>query len=99
MTEIRSNMPTWEEDCITWRGHVLTGKWAHWCYDWDGLPIDETCGEFPCCCYAYRALPRKLKKWAALGYPKRRNERHLRRRIFRAHPAKFRQHLASQKLI
>lgn len=41
----------WEIDCLTWRGEVLTGEFSHWCYDWDGLPIDETCGEWPCACY------------------------------------------------
>lgn len=42
----------WEEDCMHYWGKVLTGKYAHWCYDWDGLPVDETCEEFKaCCCY------------------------------------------------
>ena len=40
---------TFEEDCLKWRGKVLTGKKAHWCNDWDGLPIDETCDEFQSC--------------------------------------------------
>jgi len=40
----------WEEDCVHWRGRVLTGKYRHWCHDWDGLPIDETCDEWPCLC-------------------------------------------------
>jgi hypothetical protein len=39
-----------EEECIKFYGKVLTGKFAHWCYEWDGLPIDETCEEFKCCC-------------------------------------------------
>ena len=29
---------------------VLTGKYRHWCDDWDGLPIDETTPEWPCVC-------------------------------------------------
>lgn len=30
----------------------LTGKYKHYCLDWDGLPVDETCPEFECCtCY------------------------------------------------
>lgn len=42
----------WEADCLRWRGRVLTGKHAHWCQDWDFLPIDETCpNEWPCACY------------------------------------------------
>lgn len=42
----------WEIDCIYWLGRVLNGKYAHWCHDWDDLPIDETCTEFTGChCY------------------------------------------------
>jgi hypothetical protein len=42
----------WTEDCLRWRGKVLTGKHAHWCPDWDYLPIDETTPEWPCPCSA-----------------------------------------------
>ena len=40
----------WHADCLKWRGKVLTGKFRHWCEDWDGLPIDETTPEWPCVC-------------------------------------------------
>ena len=40
----------WIADCRHWRGRVLTGLYAHWCFDWDGLPIDETTPEWPCTC-------------------------------------------------
>jgi hypothetical protein len=40
----------WKQDCKHWRNRVLTGRYAHWCMDWDGLPIDETCPEWPCIC-------------------------------------------------
>lgn len=39
----------WIEDCMKWRGKVLKGEKAHWCYEWDGLPIDETTPEFESC--------------------------------------------------
>lgn len=40
----------WIDDCQRWRGRVLTGKYAHWCFDWDGLPVDETTqDEWECC--------------------------------------------------
>lgn len=40
----------WKEDCMHFHGRVLTGKDGHWCHDWDGLPIDETCvNEYACC--------------------------------------------------
>jgi hypothetical protein len=49
--------PDWIADCMKYRGVVLTGVYSHWCPDWDGLPIDETCGtpdhrmgEWPCAC-------------------------------------------------
>ena len=42
--------PAFVEACLHLRGRVLRGKYAHWCIDWDDLPIDETCPEWPCCC-------------------------------------------------
>lgn len=42
--------PEWEEDCLKWRGKVLTGRYSHWCFEFDGLPMDETCErEWDCC--------------------------------------------------
>lgn len=41
----------WDGACQHWRGRVLTGKYAHWCEAWDGLPVDETTREWPCECY------------------------------------------------
>lgn len=47
-----------EADCIKWRGQLLTGRYAHWCWDWDGLPVDETCDEFSACnCFAEKVIP------------------------------------------
>lgn len=40
----------WKSDCLKWRKVILTGKYSHWCYAWDFLPIDETCPEWPCEC-------------------------------------------------
>lgn len=42
----------WRENCIKERGKVLTGKYCHWCMEWDELPIDETTPEWPCGCLA-----------------------------------------------
>ena len=39
----------WKEDCIHHHGVVLTGKYAHWCPDFDYLAIDETVDEFKYC--------------------------------------------------
>lgn len=39
----------WKEDCMRWRGRVLTGEKSHWCFDWDFLPVDETTSEIDCC--------------------------------------------------
>jgi hypothetical protein len=42
--------PVWAEDCNRWRGELLTGRFSHWCSDWDYLPVDETTYmEFDCC--------------------------------------------------
>lgn len=40
----------WVQDCRTYRDRVLTGQYAHWCPHWHGLPMDETCPEWPCAC-------------------------------------------------
>jgi len=45
-------MTDWEKDCLHWHGRVLTGKYGHWCYEWDSLPVDETTNEWPCGCQA-----------------------------------------------
>lgn len=45
-------------DCLHWRGRVLTGAHAHWCDDYDGLPVDETTPEWPCSCY--KELPMRF---------------------------------------
>lgn len=42
-------MTEWEEDCKRWRGKTLVGRYAHWCMEWDALPVDETTFEFDCC--------------------------------------------------
>jgi len=39
----------WEEDCMHFWGKVLVGEKKHWCHEFDGLPIDETCTEFEFC--------------------------------------------------
>lgn len=31
----------------------LSGKLKHYCYDWDGMAIDETCAEFSVCSCAW----------------------------------------------
>jgi hypothetical protein len=52
MTMQKNAEQEWIADCLHWRGKVLTGRFAHWCDDWDGLPIDETTPEWPCACAA-----------------------------------------------
>jgi len=39
----------WGNDCMRWWGYILTGQKAHWCPDWDYLPIDETLNEINAC--------------------------------------------------
>lgn len=40
----------WERDCLRWCGRVLVGEHGHYCPDYDELPVDETCAEWPCPC-------------------------------------------------
>jgi hypothetical protein len=51
------NSTQWTEDCFRWRGQLLTGVLAHWCWDWDGLPVDETCIEATLCCTCFEVQP------------------------------------------
>lgn len=39
----------WVQECLRWRGVILRGFAAHYCHEWDGLPVDETTSEFECC--------------------------------------------------
>lgn len=48
----------WIDDCARWRGRTLKGDYAHWCPDWDYLPIDETCSEWPCPCSMSNGITR-----------------------------------------
>jgi hypothetical protein len=44
--------PTFDEECLAMYGELLTGGHKHFCWEWDGLPIDDTMDEFECClCY------------------------------------------------
>ncbi len=43
---------SWKAESFRWRGRILEGEAAHWCADWDYLPIDEICPEWPCACAA-----------------------------------------------
>jgi hypothetical protein len=47
--EMKSLKEEWKEDCIHHHDRVLTGKYAHWCPEFDYLPIDETIDEFEYC--------------------------------------------------
>ena len=42
-------MTEFEEDCLQIHGKVLTGEKAHYCPEFDYLPIDETSHEFQYC--------------------------------------------------
>lgn len=51
MSEVqRLSSDDWKQDCLKYRGKVLTGEYGHWCMEWDQLPVDETCPEWPCGC-------------------------------------------------
>ena len=53
----------WAEDCRYWRGKVLTGEKAHWCPEWDDLPVDETCREFKACnCFDERPIKGRIER-------------------------------------
>lgn len=49
--EEESPSDAWVRDCMRLRGRRLDGKQGHYCLDWDELPVDETCAEWPCTCF------------------------------------------------
>lgn len=52
IVNVMATQPEFDDDCLKWWGRVLRGAYAHWCAEWDDLPIDEHCNEFFCCsCY------------------------------------------------
>lgn len=51
------------EDKLEQIFNSLTGKYKHYCCEWDLLPIDETCEEFEAClCYPEVIRVRYLKR-------------------------------------
>ena len=42
-------MTEFELDWASWYKELPIGKYAHWCNDWDGLPIDSSFEEFQSC--------------------------------------------------
>ena len=42
-------MTEFEEDCIHHYGKILTGKYRHYCPEFDFLSIDDTCFEYEFC--------------------------------------------------
>lgn len=58
----------WRRDSLHWRGEVLTGKYSHYCNDWDGLPMDETCMEWPCGCDTWAETPEAVARRRAFGF-------------------------------
>ena len=40
---------TFDQDSESFHGRVLSGKYKHYCNEFDGLPIDEPCIEFAYC--------------------------------------------------
>ena len=49
----------WRDVCLREMGRVLDGKFAHYCNDWDGMPMDETMPEFAetCTCFPNEPAP------------------------------------------
>lgn len=48
-----SQFTEFEQDSLKFHRRILKGPYAHWCDEWDDLPIDATCSEFAACgCYS-----------------------------------------------
>lgn len=56
----------WNDDCMKHHGRTLIGKKAHWCWDWDCMPIDETTPEIDgCACEIGMGRPKHLTEQEA----------------------------------
>ena len=56
----------WQDDCLRWRGRLLTGTYAHYCYDWDMLPVDESTPEYQgCTCFSRHEEASQLRHHSA----------------------------------
>lgn len=49
-------MTEFDEDCIAIYGETLSGKYKHYCCEFDFLPMDHTCFEFKFC-HCYDEIP------------------------------------------
>jgi hypothetical protein len=53
----------WAEHCQEWYGRILSGEFAHYCADWDDMPLDENVTEFACCtCYSGNQKARDIQE-------------------------------------
>ena len=69
----------WAKDCLKWRGRRLVGQYKHYCFEWDELPVDETCPEWPCGCFWVDAPPAAMKD-GGTDLPEAQREHDARRR-------------------
>lgn len=73
--------PSFEQDCKRERGRLLVGKYAHYCFDWDGLTVDESTLEFQCC-QCFSGIRFKITRWLSeivVGFRFRLQQARLRR--------------------
>ena len=49
MKKVDVTMDELDKESLKTRGHTLAGKYRHWCNEFDGLPVDESCFEFKFC--------------------------------------------------
>ena len=60
--EMSNPISEFDQDCLDIYGKTLTGKYKHFCLEFDGLPIDETCFEFKYCdCFEHSNEIQDLK--------------------------------------
>lgn len=55
-----------ERDWKMWRGNIPMGRLAHYCYDWDFLPVDENSPEFDGC-HCFKPEERGSRQQASGG--------------------------------
>jgi hypothetical protein len=72
-----SGWNVWKGEMQKWRGRSWRGPDAHWCYDWDELPVDAFTPEYDCCVCYPKSLLGRFCNWLYMKWFNRRAARAL----------------------
>lgn len=53
----------WKQEMLKWRGRSWVAPDAHWCADWDELPVDACTAEYVCCVCFPKTVRGRVCNW------------------------------------